>query len=67
MLVQIVLDICSSYGSLPVILTGGVFQNRTLLELLIKSLRSRGIRYYYSKKVPLNDGGIAIGQIYSQT
>ncbi|RXJ68181.1 carbamoyltransferase HypF [Halarcobacter ebronensis] len=65
MLVEIVLDISKSYD-LPIILTGGVFQNRTLLELITKKLEENKRRYYYSKRVPLNDGGISIGQIYSQ-
>ncbi|QKF81640.1 carbamoyltransferase HypF [Halarcobacter ebronensis] len=66
MLVEIVLDISKSYN-LPIILTGGVFQNRTLLELITKKLEENKRKYYYSKRVPLNDGGISIGQIYSQS
>ncbi len=65
-LVELIIKISQKYDALPVVLTGGVFQNKTLLELVIKRLESLNKRYYYSKKIPLNDGGISIGQIYSQ-
>lgn len=65
-LVEIIVKICEDYEDLPVILTGGVFQNKTLLELVVKRLKSLNKVYYYSKRIPLNDGGISIGQIYSQ-
>jgi hydrogenase maturation protein HypF len=65
MLVDIVITISLKYD-LPVVLTGGVFQNKTLLELVCKKLEEKGKKYYYSKRVPLNDGGIALGQLYSQ-
>jgi len=66
MLVDIVIDISMENRNLPVILTGGVFQNKTLLEKVTKELDSRYIKYYYTSKVPLNDAGISVGQIYSQ-
>lgn len=65
LLVEIIVEISNKYENLPIILTGGVFQNKILLELILKKLESR--RVYTSKKIPLNDGGISIGQIYSQT
>ncbi|KAB7884194.1 carbamoyltransferase HypF [Poseidonibacter ostreae] len=65
-LVNIILEISSSYKDLPLVLSGGVFQNKTLFELLISKLDSLNKEYYYSKNIPLNDGGISVGQIYSQ-
>ena len=65
-LVNIILEISSSYKDLPLVLSGGVFQNKTLLELLISKLDSLNKEYYYSKTIPLNDCGISVGQIYSQ-
>lgn len=65
-LVEIILSISKEYKELPIILTGGVFQNKTLLELVSSRLRKLKREYYYSKKIPLNDGGISVGQIYSQ-
>jgi hydrogenase maturation protein HypF len=66
MLVEIIVEISNANSHLPVVLTGGVFQNKTLLELVCKRLDALNRKYYYSKDVPLNDAGIALGQIYSQ-
>lgn len=48
----------------PVLLTGGVFQNRTLLERTMKRFEDEGIVYYLPTRFPVNDGGIALGQVY---
>lgn len=64
-LVNIITDICEVYPTLDVVFTGGVFQNKTLLEKVCKKLDGMNRKYYYSKDIPLNDAGIALGQIYS--
>jgi hydrogenase maturation protein HypF len=46
-----------------VALAGGCFQNRALLEGLLSGLRERGRRPFWSERVPLNDGGLAAGQV----
>ena len=46
-----------------VALMGGCFQNRGLLEGLLSGLRERGRRSFWSERVPLNDGGLAVGQV----
>ena len=43
-------------------LTGGVFQNRLLLEQLAGGLRSTGLRVLTHRRVPPNDGGLSLGQ-----
>jgi hydrogenase maturation protein HypF len=65
MLVDIIIYTSTKYSHLPVVLTGGVFQNKTLLELVCKRLDFLKKEFYFSKKIPLNDGGISTGQIYS--
>ncbi len=45
-----------------VILSGGVFQNRLLLERTAAFLRERGLRVLLPRRLPPNDGGIAYGQ-----
>jgi hydrogenase maturation protein HypF len=45
-----------------VALSGGVFQNRLLLELAVKSLEAEGVNVLMHHNVPANDGGIALGQ-----
>jgi hydrogenase maturation protein HypF len=45
-----------------VVLSGGVFQNEPLLGLVIDRLISENFQVHYHRKVPPNDGGIALGQ-----
>jgi hydrogenase maturation protein HypF len=46
-----------------VALSGGVWQNRLLLELAIPLLRQAGFEVLLHHAVPANDGGLAYGQI----
>jgi hydrogenase maturation protein HypF len=45
-----------------VALSGGVFQNRRLLERTKDLLAARGLRVLVHRRLPANDGGIAFGQ-----
>ena len=45
-----------------VVLTGGVFQNRYLLERGVEILEGHGFRVFTHHAVPSNDGGISLGQ-----
>jgi hydrogenase maturation protein HypF len=45
-----------------VALSGGVLQNRVLLEQLIARLEAMGLRVLTHALVPANDGGLALGQ-----
>ena len=47
----------------PLVLAGGCFQNRLLLEGMIQALRRRGWRPHWAERLPGNDGGLAAGQI----
>jgi hydrogenase maturation protein HypF len=44
-------------------LTGGVFQNRRLLELAAGGLARRGFEVLLPERIPCNDGGISYGQV----
>ncbi len=44
------------------VLSGGVFQNRLLLERTAGRLRAAGLRVLVPERLPPNDGGIAYGQ-----
>jgi len=45
-----------------IVLSGGCFQNRYLLEGLNSELQGEGFRVYIPGKMPINDGGISLGQ-----
>jgi len=45
-----------------VVLSGGCFQNSILLSGLIRELESRNFEVFSHRRVPCNDGGIALGQ-----
>ena len=45
-----------------VCLSGGTFQNMRLLGLTARALRASGFELFLHRKVPPNDGGIALGQ-----
>jgi hydrogenase maturation protein HypF len=44
------------------VLSGGVFQNRVLLEDVTARLRAAHLEVLVACEVPPNDGGIAFGQ-----
>jgi len=49
------------YGPLPVVLTGGCFQNPRLSESLAAALRTHSTVHLHHE-VPSGDGGLALGQ-----
>jgi len=44
--------------------SGGVFQNALLCELLLPALTETGFEVYTHRNIPPGDGGIAVGQVY---
>lgn len=54
----------SARGISTVVLTGGVFQNVLLTELLAAPLIARGLDVRTHHIVPPNDGGLALGQAF---
>ncbi len=50
-------------GIEQVVLGGGVFQNKFLLRRLIPLLEGKNFQVYLPQNVPVNDGGISLGQM----
>lgn len=67
-IVDIIMDQCRKIrektGTAKVVLTGGTFQNKILMEETLARLRAEGFDPYYNVSVSPNDGGIALGQSY---
>jgi hydrogenase maturation protein HypF len=57
-----VTGIASERGLDSAVLSGGVFQNRLLLESVIAGLHLAGLRVLIPERLPPNDGGISYGQ-----
>lgn len=63
-LVEMILSVAHRIGEKRVVLTGGCFQNRYLTERAVHRLEAEGFRSYWHQRIPPNDGGIALGQIF---
>ncbi len=55
-------DIAEARGLTTVVLSGGVFQNRLLLDCTSQRLSNAGLRVLCPMALPANDGGLALGQ-----
>jgi hydrogenase maturation protein HypF len=63
-LVKAIMEIAERVGEKQVLLSGGCFQNRYLLEKTVNELQKNDFKVYFQKNIPPNDGGISLGQIY---
>ena len=61
---DICVDIRDKYGISTIALSGGVMQNIFLSSKIYNMLTEKGFRVLTHKKVPANDAGIALGQLY---
>jgi hydrogenase maturation protein HypF len=63
---RLIEDACAAlrdrHGLTTVALSGGVFQNLTVLGEAVARLEARGFRVLTHARVPCNDGGISLGQ-----
>lgn len=59
---RIASEICAREGIDTVALSGGVFMNRLLFQLLTRELKNAGLTVLVPHTVPANDGCIAYGQ-----
>ncbi|MBO7370497.1 MAG: carbamoyltransferase HypF, partial [Campylobacter sp.] len=61
-LAKIMLQIAKE-RKLEVVLSGGVFQNATLLNLVVQKFSASGVKFHLHKNTPSNDSGVAAGQL----
>jgi hydrogenase maturation protein HypF len=64
-LAEAVVNVARRVGESRVALSGGCFQNRYLTERVVTRLRAEKFSPYWHQRVPANDGGIALGQIFA--
>ncbi len=62
-LARAIADVCGRFINLPIVLGGGVFQNRLLVELLVEHLQQHPLPLGLPGLIPPNDGGLAAGQL----
>jgi hydrogenase maturation protein HypF len=60
---EMIVQVAQSAGESEVVLSGGCFQNRYLLERSVRRLRAEGFNPHWPQRIPTNDGGIAVGQV----
>ncbi|MGD9970377.1 MAG: carbamoyltransferase HypF [Sulfuricurvum sp.] len=61
-IVAVIRSYASQYPELPIVVGGGVFQNRALMSHLYRAFA--GERFYAQQSTPINDGSIALGQAW---
>lgn len=61
---QMVCLISQDTGLKKIALSGGVWQNQILLTQVVGMLQKAGFTIYTNQQVPLNDGGLALGQAF---
>ena len=64
-LADIILKLALQAGVECVVLSGGCFQNSHLTEKAMKKLQSSGFKPFIHRKLPGNDGSLALGQLYA--
>lgn len=60
-MVDLALKLEVGYG--PMVLSGGVFQNKLLTEAVLQNCQTQGIEVLRSRSLPPGDGGLAFGQL----
>jgi hydrogenase maturation protein HypF len=62
-LAQGIAEVSDRNPALPIVLGGGVFQNRVLTELTLRLLEPTGRKLAAPGRIPPGDGGLAAGQL----
>jgi hydrogenase maturation protein HypF len=64
-LAEIMLAIAGRAKQDKIVLSGGCFQNAVLVEKTVSRLTSAGFKVFCHERIPPNDGGLALGQLYA--
>lgn len=61
---EIIFQIAQKHPALPLLFSGGVFQNKVLVEKISRRSNKENRTYYFQNETAINDGGIALGQAW---
>ena len=60
---RLIVEFAERIPKYPVVLSGGCFQNRPLVEMVMSGLAERGRQVVMPCRIPPNDGGLSAGQL----
>mgnify|MGYP001818855375 FL=1 len=63
-LVEMIIRVADVHPTLPLVFSGGVFQNRVFVEMISRRCKDENLVYYFNSETAINDGGIALGQVW---
>jgi len=61
---EIIVSAAKKVGEEKIVISGGCFQNKYLTERTIRRLNEENFKPYWHQRVPTNDGGISLGQMF---
>ena len=62
--IEIIFQIAQKHPALPLLFSGGVFQNKVLVEKISTRCKKENRLCYFQNDTAINDGGIALGQAW---
>ncbi len=63
-LIEIMIQISKKNKNLDIVISGGVFQNKVFLALILDEFEKEKRKVHFPSLIPLNDSSISIGQAY---
>ena len=63
-LIEMIFQIAKKYPEPVLLFSGGVFQNRVLVEKIIRRCKEEDRNCYFQNETAINDGGISLGQAW---
>ncbi len=61
---EMIFQIATKYTTLPLLFSGGVFQNKVLVEQISRRCEKEKRTCYFQNETAINDGGVALGQAW---
>jgi len=62
--IEMIFMMAEKYPNLSLLFSGGVFQNKVLVEKITQRCKKENRHYYFQNETAINDGGISFGQAW---